>query len=182
MEKYLKELETELKNVVTHLKDEIRGMRSNRASVEVLDDLPVNAYGQMMTIKQLGSLSVQQREIQISVWDKGVIGPIMSAISESNLGFSVQNDGNIIRAFLPQLSSERREELIKAVKKIAEEYRVQVRNRRDEVNKKVKAAEEEGELTEDEVFNGKKKIQDLTDKTNSEIETVLENKIKEIQE
>lgn len=182
MEEFLKELESELNSVVSHFKDEVKGLRSNRPSVEILEDLPVNAYGQMMSLKQLGSLSIQQREIQISVWDKTAVGAVMGAINDAKLGFSVQNDGNVIRAFLPQLSSERREELVKVAKKTSEEFRVQIRGKRDDINKKVKSAEEEGELTEDEAFNGKKKIQDAVDKANSEIEKILENKIKEIQE
>lgn len=182
METYLKELDTELKAVVSRLKDELRGLRSNRPSVEGLEDLPVSVYGQMMTVKQLGSLSVQQREIQINVWDKAAVGAVMGAINDAKLGFSLQNEGNIIRAFLPQLSSERRDELAKQAKKVTEEFRVQVRSHRDDINKKVKAAEEEKELTEDEAFNGKKKIQEVVDKANKDIDNLLENKIKEIQE
>lgn len=182
MEIYLKELEAELKTVLSHFKEELKGLRSNRPSVEVLEDIIVNVYGQIMTVKQLASLSISQREIQINVWDKSVMSAVMGAINDAKLGFSFQNEGNIIRAFLPQLSSERREEVSKIARKTAEEFRVQVRGRREDVNKKIKAAEDNGELTEDDSFTCKKKIQDLVDKANSEIENFLENKIKEIHE
>lgn len=184
METYLKELDEAFKSIVSKLKEELKTMRSNRASVDLVEDLPVEAYGQTMSVKQLGSLSLgPQREIFITVWDKGVMGAVIGAIQNAKLGLSVSAQGEmIIRATLPSLSSERREELSKMVKKTVEEFRVQVRSRRDEVNKKLKAAEDKGELTEDDMATAKKLIQEATDKGNAEIEKILESKLKEIQE
>lgn len=179
----MKELEEALKAVTAKFKEELKGIRSNRPSVEMLEDLPVQAYGQTVPLKQLGSLGVGQREITVTVWDKSVAGAVMGAIQNAKLGFSVSAQGeNIIRATLPSLTEERREEVSKLVRRTSEEFRVQVRTRRDDVMKKIKAAEEKGELTEDDLATAKKKIQESVDEANSDIEAAVSGKLKEIQE
>ncbi len=181
MEHYLKELEAALKVITTKLHEELRAIRSNRPSVELVENIQVNYYDQMMPVKQLGSLSIgSSKEIQITVWDKNALAPVMGAIQAANIGLSLQNDGATIRAFLPPLSSERREELGKVVKKAAEAKRIEIRARRDEVLKKDKAAEEEKELTEDQIFKLKESVQKLIDEGNKEVEQLVENKIKEL--
>src|SRR4030067_3010768 len=112
LEKNLKELEISMKNSVDSLKTELQNVRGNRPSVEILENVKVNCYDQMMTLKQLGSLSLRPpREIEIQLWDKSVTQQIIKAIEDAKIGLSVSSDGNIIRASLPTLTDERRREI-----------------------------------------------------------------------
>ena len=124
---------------------------------------------------------IPPREIQIAVWDQGVVSLVVKAI-ESALHLQPIHEKNLIRVILPPLSEERRAELIKLVKREAEEIRIKIRSFRDEVLKKIKSQTEKGELTEDDRFELKEKIQKIIDTTNQEIEEVVESKIKEIKE
>ncbi len=183
MDTILKELESCLNQAVEHLKAELQGVRGNRPSVGLLEDIKVDYYGQALPLKQLGSLAIRPpRDIEINVWDKGAVGAVAKAVEAAKAGFSVANEGNIVRVSLPPLTNERRAELEKLVKKMTENSRIAVRNERDETIKKVKAAEEEGKLNEDNVFRTKEEIQKLVDKTNKNIESFLEVKIKELAE
>jgi ribosome recycling factor len=183
MEKYVKEIEDALSIVLAKFKEEIKGIRSNRPSVELLEGIRVNCYDSQMPINQIGTLSVGgSREIIISVWDKTIIPAVMSAIQEANVGFSLRNDGMNIIASLPALSEERRQEFMKMVKRISEDFKIQIRNKREESMKGLKSAEENGEITEDMVFKGKELVQKVVDKYNAEIDKNLETKIKELGE
>lgn len=183
MEKDIKRLETDLKKIVDGLKDELGGIRTNRPTTKLIEDIRVDYLGQKMPIKQLGSISVAPpREIQVTVWDKNAAGPLAKAIEESGIGVSPNVQGNIVRINLPPLTEERRKDLIKLVGKMAENYRVRVRSLRDDYNKRARKSEEEGELREDEKFKAQKKIQEFVDKSNGEIEAMLENKTNEIKE
>ena len=136
-----------------------------------------------MPIKQAGSISVNPpREILISVWDRQAVSIVAKAIESSNLNVSANTDGNLIRINLPPLSAERRQELAKVVKKESEEARIKIRSLRDEVNKKIRQREENGEITEDQELKLKEQIQKSIDKANKDIEEMLEKKIKEIEE
>mgnify|MGYP001589351012 CR=1 FL=1 len=183
LEKNLKELETSFNGIVASLKEEIQSVRSNRPSVEILENVKVNCYGQMMSVNQLGSLSLRPpREIEIQVWDKNTAQAVIKAIEDAKIGMGVSSDGNIIRASLPVLTDERRKELIKLASKISETSKIRLRNLRDDSIKKFKAAEEKGEITEDEFFQAKGKIQKFIDMANRETESTLESKTKEIEE
>lgn len=182
-ESYIKEIESALKMLAEKFNEELRGLRSNRPSVELVENIPVTCYDQLMSVKQLGSLSiVPPREIQISVWDKTTMGTVAKAIEEAKIGLSVSVDGGIIRAVLPPLSSDRREELMKLVKKTGESFRIQVRTHRDEIMKKVKAAQDAKELTEDAAFRVKEKIQKVVENGNSQIEKMVEEKLAQLSE
>lgn len=183
METYVKEIEDALGGVLAKFKEEIKGIRSNRPSVELLEGIRVNCYDSQMPINQVGTLSVGgAREIVINVWDKTIIPAVMSAIQEANVGFSLRNDGMNIIASLPALSEERRQEFMKMVKRISEDFKIQIRNKREESMKKLKGAEDSGEITEDMVFKGKELIQKVVDKYNAEIDKNLEAKLKELGE
>lgn len=183
MNSYLEELKKNLSIILQELRDEFGQIRSNRPSVELVENIRVNCYNQWLSIKQLASLSIlPPRGIQISVWDKNVVGAVAKAIEEAKIGFSTSVDGNIVRATLSPLGDERRAELTKLAKKTAEEARIKVRNRRDESIKKIKLDEGEGLLTEDQAFRIKEEIQKEVDKFNDEIEKLLEAKLKEINE
>ena len=180
MEPLIKEIEASLQAIVEKFREELSGVRSNRPSVQLVENIAVASYGQQMTVKQMGSLSIRlPRDIEISVWDKSVMGAVMKAIQDSGAGLSVTNDGNIIRATLPALTAERHEEFAKLVKKMAEQWKIQIRARRDDIMKKVNAAEEEGGWGEDQVFKGKEKIQKVVEEANKKLEALLERKLAE---
>ncbi len=176
MEQEIKNFEKNLQNIITGFKNEIFGIRTNRPSPKLVEDIKVDYFDQQMTVKQLGSIAiVPPREINISIWDKGAVGPVAKAIETSGLGLSVNIDGNLIRLNLPQLTDERRQELAKLIKSLAENFRIKIRSSRDDINKKAKALPDE-----DEKFKAMKKTQDLVDKYNKEIENILLVKIQEI--
>ena len=178
-----KQLEHDLKIVAEKLRTELGMIRGSRPSVELLENIKVNLYEEEMTIKQLGSISiVPPRGIQVSVWDKNAVGAVMKAIENAKIGLSVSNDGNNIIATLSQLGVERREELSRLVKKASENSRIQVRANRDDFIKKLRDVESKKEASEDEAFKTKEKIQKLVDGANKQIESVVENKLKELAE
>lgn len=177
----LKELENFCQNAIERLKAEFKSIRSNRPSVELIEDIKVNLYNNIFKIKQLGALSVRPpRTIQISVWDKNALSPIVSAIEDLKIGVGISVDGLNIYVNLPELTAERRTEFIKLTKKLAEESRIQIRNKRDEIIKKLKIEEKNKTISEDEVFKTKEKIQKIIDDTNLKIESLLKEKIEEL--
>ncbi|HTY40215.1 MAG TPA: ribosome recycling factor [Candidatus Paceibacterota bacterium] len=183
MEPYIKELEAGLQAAVAKFHEEIQGVRTNRPSVQLIEDVRVDIYGQQMTVKQLGSLGIRPpRDIEVNIWDKNAVGAVVKAITEAKMGLSVTNDGNTVRVTLPPLTDERRAEFTKLVKKMAEEARIKVRAYRDEVLKKVKAAQDRKELSEDQVFKGKERLQKIVDGANEKVETTLGGKLKELAE
>ncbi|MGC9610915.1 MAG: ribosome recycling factor [Minisyncoccia bacterium] len=183
METILNELKTKGQAVMDDLKKALSGVRTNRPNAALVDDIRVNYYDQITPIKQLGTISIQPpREISIQVWDKGAVAAVAKAIESSTLNLSANIDGQIIRIFLPALSEERREELIKYIKKMTEEHRIRLRHLRDEANKKIQTAFDANELNEDQKFKTKEQVQKEVDKLNEEIEKLLTNKEKEINE
>ena len=182
-EQLVKDLEANLGAAAQKLKTDLGGVRGNRPSPDMLQDLRVEVYGQSLTIRELGSLSiVPPRMIQVTLWDQEAILPVMKAIEAAHLGLTTSNDGNTIRAALSALGNERREELAKLIKKTAEATRIQVRGKREETIKRLKEAEGRKEVTEDDSFRTKEKIQKLMDKVNGEIEALVENKLTELGE
>lgn len=183
MENNLKELETSMKSSIDALKSELQSVRGNRPSVEILENVKVNCYDQMMSLKQIGSISLHPpREIDVQLWDKTVTQQVVKAIEDAKIGLSVSSDGNIVRASLPALTDERRKELGKLAGKIVESAKIRLRSHRDESIKKFKAAEEKGEITEDDLFQAKEKTQKIIDEANRKADEMLENKLKEIEE
>lgn len=179
----LKELELKTGEVIKYFKSQLAGIRGGRPNSKLVEDVPVEYYGQKLTIKQMGSISIlPPREIQISVWDKNAANAVLKAIKASDLNISANFEGNLIRMNLPPLSGERRQELIKIAGKEAEQTKIKIRALRDEVNKKIQKEFEEKRITEDDKFKIKEQIQKQIDKTNKEIEGILENKINEINE
>jgi ribosome recycling factor len=179
----LKQFEQKLKSLVEGLKTEFQTIRSGRPSPRMVEDIKVEMYGQQMPIKALGSISVvPPREIQISMWDKTAVPAVAKAIETSSLNVAANTDGNLIRINLPQLTDERKKELEKVVRKMTEETRIRVRGARDEANKEIKKMEEESKLTEDTAFKQREEVQKVIDKTNAEIEKLLEGKVREISE
>ncbi len=183
IERFCKDFEADLKSVAEKLKADLKVIRSNRPSMELVEGIKVNLYEQWLTIRELGSISLQPpRDIVINVWDKNAMGAVAKAIEDAKIGLSVSNDGNNIRASLPILTDERKAELSKLVKKVVEEIRIQVRTRRDEAMKRVKAAEDEKEISEDQEFKLKEKLQKAVEDINGTIEKILDSKLEEIME
>lgn len=180
---YIKKAETSFKNIVEDLKKVLSGIRTSRPTVGLVEDIKVDYYGNTIPIKQLGTINIHPpREIEIQVWDKNAVSLVAKAIETSDINLSANITGNSIRIFLPELSAERKEELIKYAKKIVEEHKIRIRQIRDTLNKEIEKDFDEGILREDLKFKIKEKIQEHVEKINSEIDNILENKIKEIKE
>ncbi len=169
--------------VIEDLKKAMAGIRTGRPSPALLEEIKVSYYDQMVPMKQVGSIGVQPpRELFVQVWDKTAIPGIVKAIETSSLNVSANVDGNVIRVFLPELSAERREELMRHAKKIGEDHRIEIRHIRDEAMKQVQEAFNAGDFGEDQKFKTKESIQKEVDRLNSFIEEVLEKKMQEISE
>jgi ribosome recycling factor len=180
-EQIIRELEDHLGERLEKLKQDLQGIRTNRPSPELVENILVPYFEQKLPIKQLGSLSIKPpREIIVQVWDEQIISSVVKAIEEAKLGLTVQRDEHVIRAFLPPLTDERRLELGKVIKKMAEEVRIGTRTLRDDSNKKIKVAESEKTITEDQLFKAKEKIQMIIDKNNQQIDQLVEKKLHEL--
>ena len=166
---------------ISSLKKDISTLRTGRANTNMLDTIKVDVYGQLMPIDQLATISVPEaRLISIQVWDKGNTSTIESAIQKSELGINPQIDGQTIRLRIPDLTEERRKELIKILKNMGEKAKVSIRNIRREANDDLKRKLKEKIISEDDNKNYEKNIQKLTDTNISNIDTILINKEKEI--
>ena len=163
------------------LKKDISTLRTGRANISMLDTIKVDVYGQLMPIGQLATVSVPEaRLISIQVWDKANINLIESAIQKSELGINPQTDGQMIRLRIPDLTEERRKELIKVLKNMGEKGKVSIRNIRREANEELKKKLKDKIISEDQNKNFEKNIQKLTDTNIENIEKILNGKEKEI--
>ncbi len=166
---------------IQSLKKDISTIRTGRANTNMLDTVKVDVYGQLMPVNQLATISVPEaRLISIQVWDKGNVNLIESAIQKSELGINPQTEGQVIRLRIPDLTEERRKDLIKILKNMGEKCRVAVRNIRREANEELKKKLKEKVISEDENKNFEKNIQKLTDQNIENIEKILSQKEKEI--
>ena len=156
-------------------------LRTGRANKSMLDTIKVDVYGQLMPIDQLATISVPEaRLISLQIWDKANLALIDSALQKSDLGINPQIDGQIIRLRIPDLTEERRKDLIKILKNMGEKSKVSIRNVRREANEELKKKLKEKTLTEDQSKNFEKEVQKLTDENISKIEKALTEKEKEI--
>lgn len=166
---------------VDALRKEFSGLRTGRASANLLDHVMVDAYGSMMPLNQVGSVSVPEpRMLSIQVWDKGSVKAVEKAIRDSGLGLNPQPDGAVIRVPIPELSMERRQELAKVAGKYAEQARIAVRNVRRDAMDALKKSEKDGKISEDELKTQSDKVQKMTDETIKKIDDSLAAKEKEI--
>jgi ribosome recycling factor len=177
------EVADKMKKVTAILKEEYATIRAGRASSALLDKVYVDYYGTPTPVNQVASVSVPEpRMILIQPWDIKMIGSIEKAILKSDLGLNPNNDGKVIRLIIPELTAERRQGLVKAASKKAEESRVSVRNIRREYNDVIKKMEKNREISEDEQKRYQDEVQKLTDKYVGEIDKILEIKEKDIME
>ena len=179
MNERLKVYEDKMKKTCEHLSGDDLGIRAGRANPHVLDKLRVNYYGTPTPIQQVGNITIPEaRMIQIAPWEKSLIKDIEKAILASDIGITPSNDGAVIRLVFPELTEERRKDLVKEVKKKAEECKVAVRNIRRDGNDAFKKIAKE--ISEDEVKQLEDELQKMTDKFIKDVDKMMEEKSKEI--
>ena len=177
----LNELEKRMHGAMDALMKEFGGLRTGRASVNLLDPVMVEAYGQRMPLNQVGTVSAPEpRLLTVSVWDKGLVTPTAKAIREAGLGLNPSPDGQMIRIPIPELTTERRNELAKLAHKYAEQGKVAVRNIRRDGMEALKKAEKDRKISEDEHRQKADEVQKLTDRYVKQVDEVLATKEKEI--
>lgn len=178
-----REFEEKMKKSISAYGENLSTIRAGRANPDVLKKVSVDYYGSPTPIRDIAEIKVTDaRTIVITAWDKSATRGIEKAILTSDIGINPQNDGTCIRLVFPPTTEERRKELAKQVAKMGEDAKVAIRNIRREANDKVKAMKKDSELSEDEAKAGDKSVQDLTDKYVKEIDTVTQNKTKEVME
>ncbi len=169
------------KEIIDWLSGEYSGIRTSQATPALLDTVRVEQYGSMVPINQVGSVGIEDaRTLRISVWDAGSIAAVETAIRDADLGVSVVTDSAGLRVIFPELTSERRGQLLKLAKSKLEDARVSVRSARDEIMKDLEAQQKAGEISEDELFRQKDAVQKQVDETNKTLEEMYHTKESEI--
>ncbi len=183
MSEVIIELTDKMEKSVETFKNELSKVRTGRASISLLDGISVDAYGSPMPMNQVATMTIpESRMIAIQPWDPQMVPAIEKAIMASNLGLTPANDGKVIRLTIPQLTEERRKELVKQVRKVAEEFRVAIRNIRREAIDTLKQQKKDKEISEDDLFKLQDDAQKETDTYVKQIDVVTEHKEKEMME
>lgn len=179
----LEELEENMKNNIAFFEKSLSRVRTGRASLSLLDGIKVDYYGAPTPLNQLATLSIPDSQtILISPWDKTALGAVEKGILKSDLGLTPSNDGKVIRINVPPLTEQRRKELVKVVKKMAEDCRVSVRNARRDANNELKKLKNDGDISEDEFHAKQDEVQKITDEYIEKIDKILAAKEAEIME
>jgi ribosome recycling factor len=182
-EKTYTETIAKMEKTLSSLKTDLNKIRTGRASLALFDDIRVDYYGTPTPLNQMATLSIPEpRLITVQPWDASIMGEIEKAILKSELGVTPANDGKIIRITIPRLTEERRKELVKVVKKMAEGARVAVRNIRREANDQLKGWEKNKKISQDQLHQWMDKVQKSTDQFIEKVDTILAAKEKEILE
>ena len=182
-EPFFSDLQKEFDKTVTAFRKDLAKVRTGRASTALLEGMMVDYYGTPTPLNQLGNLSVPEpRLLVIQAYDQSAMGNIEKAILKTDLGLTPSNDGKVIRIPVPELSEERRKELAKHVKKVAEEFRVSVRNHRRVMIDKLKEMQKSKEITEDDLKHSQERVQKITNDFIGRIDKVLKTKEDEIME
>ncbi len=167
MKELIRETERRMKKVEKNLLEEFSKIRLGKANPVILEEIKVEYYGQHVPLNQVASINVvNPQTVIVEPWDKNVIKDVEKAIQQANLGLNPQIEGNIIKIFFPPLSEERRQELVKLVKKLTEERRISIRNIRRDAIEEIRKAEKDKKISEDESHRYQEEIQKLTDKYN----------------
>jgi len=179
--KVIKEAKEKMQHSLDHLHHEFNGIRTGKASPALVEDIHVDCYGSTMPLKEMAGITTPEpRLILIQPWDQNTVPNIVKAIQASSLGITPVDDGRVVRVPIPELDEERRKELDKHIKHMAEETRVAVRNIRRDENDKLKKMKKAGELTEDDLRDGEKQTQKITDEFIEKINETLKHKEEEI--
>jgi ribosome recycling factor len=177
------EARTQMEKAVEAMRREFSSVRTGKASPALLDTVRVDAYGSKMPINQVGTVSAPEpRMLIVQPWDKGLLKAIETGIVNADLGLNPANDGNIIRVPIPQLTEERRKDMVKLLHKLAEEGRVAIRHARQEANKELKKKQTDHELSEDDAHRQMDQVQKLTDEYIAKIDQLLKSKEQEVME
>jgi ribosome recycling factor len=181
LQELLDEMEEKMTKTLEFVRNEFATVRTGKASTSLVENIQVEAYGTRMRLRELAGISTPEpRLIVIQPWDASIVQAVVHAIQKSELGINPVVDGKIIRIPIPELDAERRKELDKLVKHMAEEGRIAIRNERRHAIEQAKKLQKEGKITEDELRHAEKDIQRKTDEYIKEIDTVLQHKEKEI--
>jgi len=176
-----KNIENRMEKSIASLKSELATIRTGRANAALLDHVRVSYYGSDVPISQIGSISVPEpRMLMITPWEKTILGDTEKAILASDLGLNPSNDGEVIRIMLPELTEDRRKDLVKKVKQAGEKAKVSIRNIRRDGNDETKKKGKDESLSEDEVKGMQDKVQQITDRYIVEVDKVVEHKEKDI--
>ncbi len=176
-----RETQEKFENIIEHFKHELASLRIGRASTGIVEGILVESYGSKLPVSHIASINIPDaRTIAIQPWDKSNLAAIEKAVRESNIGLNPINDGNLIRLNIPQMTEERRKEMVKVVGQYAEAARISVRNVREEILKDFKKQEEENKLTKDDMESEKKDLQETVDKYNEKIKEIAAAKEREI--
>ncbi|UCF73161.1 MAG: ribosome recycling factor [Deltaproteobacteria bacterium] len=179
----LSETRQKMEKTVESLNREFKKMRTGRASTSILDAIKVECYGTQMRLNQIASVSSpESRLLTIQPWDQSIIGNIEKSILKSELGLTPMSDGKLIRISIPPLTEERRIELAKVAKKMAEESKIIIRNHRREANEMLRELKNEGEISEDEMYTYQDKVQKITDEYIVKTDAIRKEKENEILE
>ncbi len=182
-EKIISETEAKMKKSHQAVQREFASLRTGKAATSLLDNVRVDYHGTIMPLNQLASISAPEpRLLIVQAWDKSIVGEISKAIQKADLGLNPLVEGNIIRLPVPALSEERRKEIVKHAKKVAEEGKVAIRNIRREANDALKKAEKDKQISEDQQEKALAQIQELTDKYSEMIDDLMEEKEADIME
>ncbi len=177
------EAEEKMDKALSSYGRELAGLRAGRATPSLLDRIEVNYYGTVTPLNQLAGVTAPEpRLLVIQPWDKQSVGDIEKAILKSDLGLTPNSDGSVIRLAIPQLTEERRKELVKFVRKKAEECKVIIRNIRRDANESIKKLEKASDISEDERRRAQDDVQEITDKKIEEVDTITQQKEKEMME
>lgn len=181
IESTIQKYQDSFRKVIEHFQADLGSVRTGRASPSLLSTVQVESYGSLIPLEHLASVGVSDaRTLTVTPWDKGQLPAIEKAIQAANLGFNPSNDGTVIRIALPVLTEDRRKEMVKLLGQIAEKAKIGIRNVREDVIKEMKRTEGEGGVSKDDLARGQKKLQEVVDKLNDEIERLAEAKEKEI--
>jgi len=181
IDEILSETRDKMNKTIEVLKKDFKRIRTGRASTALLEGIKVDCYDTAMPVDQVASLSVpESRLITIQPWDKSILGNIEKAILKSDLGLTPMNDGKLLRISIPPLTEERRKELVKVARKMAEESKIVVRNQRREANELFKELKNEKEISEDDLYKCQEQVQGITDDFIKKIDAVTAEKEKEI--
>jgi len=179
----LDDVKQQMAKAVDSMKNALTKVRTGRASIGILDGIMADYYGTLTPLNQLATLATPEpRLITIQPWDKGAFAGIEKAILKSDLGLTPMNDGKIIRVPIPPLNEERRRDLVKHCKKLAEDFKIEVRNQRRDANALLKDMEKEKEISKDELAKAQDDVQVLTDDHIKKIDNLLADKEREIME
>ncbi|MGV3278200.1 ribosome recycling factor [Rickettsiales bacterium LUAb2] len=172
-----------MQKAIDAFKKDLSGLRTGRPSPDIISPIKVEAYGAKSVVGELANITVvDARTLTVNVWDKNLVNNVDAAIRESGLGFNPVVDGTTLKIYLPPLTKERRDELIKLSSKSAEKFRIEIRNFRRDSLEEFKHIKKEASVSEDDIRLKQKKIEDFTNSYMKEIDTILQGKIKELEQ